>query len=1817
MNTRSTFVKSAIGVIMLFVLMLAPGKGWGQIIAWQLFGAAGNETTIAASTLNTNLNTSSLARGIGLNVSALANVFGSTNYTASGTKANAISANKYVYFTVNAKLGYKVSLSTLDARFRRSGTGPNAFRWQYSTDGSIYTDLGSSDISYTLTTTGGDAQVQIDLSGVTALQNVTNATTITIRLLGWGASATTGTFGIGRSLTNGATDFSLAIGGTVASSASASSDIISNASFTYPTNIAYNSYQGTSLTTGNSIEVAKFDIRDGGASADADALSTTLTALTLNVANPGSIRRIALFDGSSNVGEVAGGATAAFSGLTLVAADNASKTFSVRVSFLSSVTDNQQFSFTVNSATADLAGSTFAAANAGGAVTSTTGDNNRIEVTASDIIFVQNVSTVGMGAVMSPSPTLRAVDALGNSDLDYGAGFTVAVTTGTVTFDPAATTTGSFSSGLATLSNLKFNTAGTGNKITVTSGSYTDESGAFDVTNPLPEINVKQGATAIATGGTYDFSTQLSGSSSSAITFTVENLGSAVLNLNGTPIVAKSGTNASEFTIDQTLTTSTVGAGSSTTFTVTFHPASQGSKTAQLSIANDDATGSENPYLVNLTGTGTVSAASDIANTAGYSYTSNIAYASYQAAATLTAANSVGITGLTIRDGAGAADADNLGTTLTAISFTTGGSTAVRTAALFDGTTNLGEVAVNGATTITFSGLSITAADGGTKDFELRATFQSTVTDNQQITFTVSSATASVTGSGFATANAGGAASAIAGDDNRLEVTASKLNFVQQPSNSGVNIAMTPAVTVEAADANNNRDLDYATSITISSSGTLTGSPVTGTLANGLATFSSLTHTAIGSNLTLTAASGSFSNAANTTFSISSLLMVENFSYTASQAITANGWTAHSVAGTNAITVTSSPISYPGYLSSGIGNEIAMATSGEDDNKSFSSVNSGSLYASFIVNVASAQTTGDYFAHFGATSGATVTVFGGRIWIKKDPTTSNFAFGLSSKTSSSINYTGYIYSPLTTYLVVVKYSFIGGLTNDVSVLYINPTLNASEPSPTVLTTTTDDAATDPTQLTSFCLRQGNSSNAPILKLDGIRVSTNWADIVGEVAPPAAYAMTGNGGSYCAGAGGALVGLGGSQTGVNYTLIKNGTPTATIIAGTGSAISFGSQLNGTYTASGTSDGSVSTISGTTSMTGSAVITENALPTTATVGSNQTIVTSLTSASLGGNNPAGGETGTWSKQSGPGTVSFSPDIHNVSATATVSAYGTYVFRWTISNANCSTFADITVIYTQYKISIAAGSWNTGATWSPVGVPTATEDVVIAHAITIDNTPTAVCSSLTINSTKSLTVYPGLALSVNGTLTNNATESGLIIQSDATGTGSLINGTAGVPATVNRYITGTAASWHQLSSPVAAQAISGGFTPSGTYPDGSGYDFYAWYEQSGAWVNFKNTTVAPTWNTANGSTSFTVGKGYLVEYQAANPTLQFLGNLNTGAVSYGLLKSAAGTYAGYNFVGNPYASAMDWKAAGGWDRSKLPGDEVTLGYDMSIWNDAAGNYGSFNSLTVGAGTNDVTQYIPVGQGFMVKAASAGAFGMNNNGRVHNTQPFLKSADAIANILRLEVAGDANAYSDEIVVEFGHATASGGAEKMFSMYATAPSLYTVKPTGNYAIDFRGEAGATTIPVSFKAGVDGTYTITASQLESFTSWSAITLEDVKTSQTQNLKQNPVYTFTATTNDNGARFLLHFGGAFSVNDKENGKPLTIYSSGNSVFITSTSGDQLKGEVFMYNMIGQPVLHQQLGQSSVTKLTLTAPTGYYLVKVITSDRAFTTKVFVNN
>ena len=118
-------------------------------------------------------------------------------------------------------------------------------------------------------------------------------------------------------------------------------------------------------------------------------------------------------------------------------------------------------------------------------------------------------------------------------------------------------------------------------------------------------ISIGHGTPGLQTNKTYASGATVAfpatGFGPSTITFTITNTGGSTLNLTGTPMVAKSGANAADFTVTQPATGS-FAPGGSLPFTVTYNPSLTTVETAQLTIVSNSTTNST--FVINLKGPG-------------------------------------------------------------------------------------------------------------------------------------------------------------------------------------------------------------------------------------------------------------------------------------------------------------------------------------------------------------------------------------------------------------------------------------------------------------------------------------------------------------------------------------------------------------------------------------------------------------------------------------------------------------------------------------------------------------------------------------------------------------------------------------------------------------------------------------------------------------------------------------------------------------------------------------------------------------------------------------------------------------------------------------------------------------------------------------------------------------------------------------------------------------------------------------------------------------------------------------------------------------
>ena len=229
-----------------------------------------------------------------------------------------------------------------------------------------------------------------------------------------------------------------------------------------------------------------------------------------------------------------------------------------------------------------------------------------------------------------------------------------------------------------------------------------------------------------------------------------------------------------------------------------------------------------------------------------FMYIENIPYVSFTT--TPVTASNPKVFEFDIRDGASggtATDIDSSPTNVTSLEFTVGNIGFLSEIGLFDsGDNSIATGAITGNTvSFDLSGSPLVIPDDDIGTYHLRAVFNTSVIDNQQITFTVTAAQANNEGSTFESADgaptAGSAAtSSIAGDDNRVEVVADRLIFNTIP-NATLNTTFLPVIQVNALDALDNRDLDFDEAITSYSNQSTTPAISLATINNPSGSFAS------------------------------------------------------------------------------------------------------------------------------------------------------------------------------------------------------------------------------------------------------------------------------------------------------------------------------------------------------------------------------------------------------------------------------------------------------------------------------------------------------------------------------------------------------------------------------------------------------------------------------------------------------------------------------------------------------------------------------------------------------------------------------------------------------------------------------------------------------------------------------------------------------------------------------------------------------------------------------------------------------------------
>ncbi len=285
----------------------------------------------------------------------------------------------------------------------------------------------------------------------------------------------------------------------------------------------------------------------------------------------------------------------------------------------------------------------------------------------------------------------------------------------------------------------------------------------------------------------------------------------------------------------------------------------------------------------------------------------------------------------------------------------------------------------------------------------------------------------------------------------------------------------------------------------------------------------------------------------------------------------------------------------------------------------------------------------------------------------------------------------------------------------------------------------------------------------------------------------------------------------------------------------------------------------------------------------------------------------------------------------------------------------------------------------------------------------------------------------------------------------------------------------------------------------------------------------------------------EGYAVNFGSADPPLIFdvTGVVNNGSMSTTLFNHNNAYSKGFNLVGNPYPSPVDWDALSGWTKINI--DDALYYFEASSADQYGGNYVTYSN---GVSSNGLaTNLIPSMQGFFVHVTDGtwpvtGTLATDNNVRVTDlTHPFIKSDLNSRSLIRLSAEFSDDTLSvDPVVIYFDEKATDKfdgqlDALKLMNTDMMVTNLYTIGSDGRrLSISALPIISDTlyTVPLGLTIYRDGNVIFKIRTLEGDIADMEISISDIVAKTEQDLLSDKDYRLDLTYGKYENRFFLNF-----------------------------------------------------------------------------------------
>ncbi|MFO7574374.1 MAG: DUF2341 domain-containing protein, partial [Bacteroidales bacterium] len=496
-----------------------------------------------------------------------------------------------------------------------------------------------------------------------------------------------------------------------------------------------------------------------------------------------------------------------------------------------------------------------------------------------------------------------------------------------------------------------------------------------------------------------------------------------------------------------------------------------------------------------------------------------------------------------------------------------------------------------------------------------------------------------------------------------------------------------------------------------------------------------------------------------------------------------------------------------------------------------------------------------------------------------------------------------------------------------------------------------------------------------------------------------------------------------------------------------------------------------------------------------------------------------------------------------------------------------------------------------------------------------------NLIINNSDGVNLLGDLEVSGVVTLLDGDLSSGghLTLLSDASGT-ALISGIGSGnvvgDVTMQRYLS-SGFGYKYFSSPFVAATV-------GEFANEAVTLIYRYDENrlvggipASGWVNYNNAA-----NILNPLAGYAVNFG-----SGTDPkTVDITGEVNYGPLSITIYNNDHIYTKGFNLVGNPYPSPIDWDLA---KLSNINLDDAIYYFRAGTTNEYVGTYSSY----IGGVSSDglATNVIPSMQGFFVHVSDGsypitGSLEMDNSVRISDmTHPFAKSGGQKGrSLLRLSASYSASpALFDPMVIYLDEKASTEfdvtlDALKLFNTDADVPNFYSFGSDG-LRLSINGlplEVTDTgTIALGIRTYIDGEILLKLRDAEGLFASEKVYLFDSGTGIRTEMESDSDYKVFLPAGDYDTRFFIQFSGtATNLSDVEV-MTFFVYQSGGVIRARISGIVNNRGTLMINNLMGQRMFVSTVYEDGYHEITPVLKSGIYIVSFVTGNRRVSQKIFI--